>query len=360
MDKRDKIKEVVDRIFVSSTKNYIFVYAPPKVGSTTLVSSLRVSLGRSFNVIHIHDDIMLSVLTGIKDITVNELINYISSQGNNIYVIDVFRTPIERKMSEFFEKLSPYHFNNTDDNICNYSLKRITDRFNKLFPHLANGDHYFDKFEIDTPIDFDKEKKYSIQQINNINYIKLRLCDSNIWNTILTEIFKTEIVLINDYKTENKKIGKLYNRFKEVYKLPSNYYDLINDSSHLKFYYSEAERNEYLDNWNNKLCDVFNPYTEEEYQFYVNLYLENQVYADIQYEHYIDNGCFCNYCCKKRRDIFFRAKQGETNFEKIIHCEVVNEDIKKKTAIIKDLNKKIKNLVESKKKFKTNQFAVKL
>ena len=199
----DKIKEVVDRIFLSSTKNYIFVYAPPKVGSTTLVSSLRVSLGRSFNVIHIHDDIMLSVLTGIQDITVNELINYISSQGNIVYVIDVYRTPIERKMSEFFEKLSPYHFNNTDDNICNYSLKRITERFNKLFPHLANGDHYFDKFEIDNPVDFDKEKKYSIQQINNINYIKLRLCDSTIWNTILTEIFKTEIVLINDYNTVN-------------------------------------------------------------------------------------------------------------------------------------------------------------
>ena len=32
--------------------NFIFIYTPPKVGSTTLVSSLRISLGGSFHVIH--------------------------------------------------------------------------------------------------------------------------------------------------------------------------------------------------------------------------------------------------------------------------------------------------------------------
>ena len=83
--------------------NYIFIYTPPKVGSTTLVSSLRVSLGRSYNIIHIHDEVMLSVLTGINGVNVNDIIQYLASNGKEVYVIDVYRTPIERKMSEFFE-----------------------------------------------------------------------------------------------------------------------------------------------------------------------------------------------------------------------------------------------------------------
>ena len=356
----NKVEEMFNKLFQNNVNNYIFVYTPPKVGSTTLVSSLRISLGKNFNIIHIHDDVMLSVLTGEHEVSVNELLNFISSNGNNVYVIDIYRTPVERKMSEFFEKISPYHFNNTEDNISNYSLTRITDRFNKLFPYLATSEHYFDKYEIEHPINFDLDKKYSIQFINNINYIKLRLCDSTIWNKLLTEIFGCEIVLINDYVTENKKIGNLYRRFKEEYKLPRNYLDMLTNCKHLLFYYSETERNIYLQHWQNKICNNFNPYSFDEYKFYINLYLENQIYNDIQVEHYIDNGCVCVLCCKKRRQIFFRAKNGETKFDKIIHNDVINEDIKNKNDLIIDLNNKIHTLVNSKKKFSKKQFKINL
>ena len=66
-----EIEECVNRLFLSSTDNYIFVYTPPKVGSTTLVTSLRVSLNKSYNTIHIHDEVMLSVLTGINNVKIN-------------------------------------------------------------------------------------------------------------------------------------------------------------------------------------------------------------------------------------------------------------------------------------------------
>ena len=72
----DSIKEAVNKIFSYDAQNYIFIYTPPKVGSTTLVTSLRVSLGKSYNVIHIHDDIMLTVVTGFNDITVNDIIYF--------------------------------------------------------------------------------------------------------------------------------------------------------------------------------------------------------------------------------------------------------------------------------------------
>jgi len=345
-------EEVLNKLFNTQSPNYVFIYTPPKVGSTTLVSSLRISLGNSFNIIHIHDDIMLNVLTGVNNITVNEIINYIAKKGDNVYVIDVYRTPIERKMSEYFEKLSPYHFNNSEENINNYSVKRVIDRFNKLFPHLGNGDHYFDKFNIANPTHFDFEKKYTIQILNNIKYIKLRLDDSNMWGQILSSIFQQDIVLINDYQTTNKKVGDLYKKFKDEYKIPVNYLKLVKDCKYFNFYFSDKERKQYIRKWETKTQTGFAiPYTLDEYNFYVNLYLENQYINDIQTEHYIDNGCLCVYCTKTRKDIFYRAKNGETHFEKIIHQDAVTKCLTQKINNLKILKKSISDNSKQNNKF---------
>jgi hypothetical protein len=351
------IEESINKLFNTNTNNYIFIYTPPKVGSTTLVTSLRISLGKSYNTIHIHDETMLSVLTGINDVKINDMIEFLSNQGKNVYVIDVYRTPVERKMSEFFEKISPYHFNNTSDNISKYSIKRISDRFNKIFPHIENGDHYFDKYNISDPIAFDFQKKYSIQNINNIKYIKLRLCDSELWSSILSSIFQIDIVIIHDYKTENKPIGILYNQFKREYKLPSNYLDIIKNDKYFNFYYNELEKKNYLNIWKNRLTTNFFPYTDSEYRFYINLCLENQYINDFDIDHYIDNGCFCEYCTAKRKEIYFKAKSGENKFDKIIHSEVINEV---KIEKIKEINSKIKSTINqrNKYKFKPNQFKI--
>lgn len=349
-----EISECIEKLFTSVTDNYIFVYTPPKVGSTTLVTSLRISLGRSHNVIHIHDEIMLSVLTGINNVKICDIINFLSEQGKNVYVIDVYRTPIERKMSEFFEKISCHHFNNTEENITKYSIKRISDRFNQLFPHLENGDHYFDYYNITNPIPFDFTNKFTIQIINNIKYIKLRLCDSNIWANILTDIFKTEIVIIYDYNTENKSIGDLYKKFKQEYKLPINFLELIKQCKYFHFYYNEFERNNYINQWLNKTSNTFTSYTNSEYQFYINLSLQNQYINDIQIDHYIDNGCFCKYCTNKRKEIFFKAKSGCTIFTKIIHKDIINDNFKKLADV------KVKHLIYLNRKFTDNQFKIKL
>jgi len=358
------IKEAINKIFTVDMQNIIFIYTPPKVGSTTLVSSLRISLGKSFGVIHIHDDIMLNVLTGIKDVTVNEIIYFLASEGKNIYVIDVYRTPIERKMSEFFEKIAPYHFNNAEENIKKYSIKRISNRFNKLFPHIGNGDHYFDKYNICEPIAFDFENKYTIQEINNIKYVKLRLCDSNEWGKILSNVLKTDVVLINDYNTESKEIGELYKQFKSEYLLPLNLFSLLEECKYLKTYYSQEEREKYLEIWKNKVTEnIVQPYTDVEYTFYLNLCLENQYINDIQLEHYIDNGCFCDLCNKKRKEYYLMAKNGETRFSKIIHNDVINKTNEIKTRFIvnkinfikKEIIKEINN-----KKFKPKQFSIKI
>jgi hypothetical protein len=129
---------------------------------------------------------------------------------------------------------------------------------------------------------------------------------------------------------------------------------MVSNCKYFNFYYSEEERNNYLNNWKSKCCNNFTPYTNTEYKFYINLYLENQYINDIQLDHYIDNGCYCKLCNKKRREIFFRAKKGEKITEKLIHFDVINNEID-------DRNQKIVQAIKKRlasKKFLPKQFSI--
>lgn len=341
-DKDILVKKAYDNLFKNSNSNnnYIFIYTPPKVGSTTLVSSLRICLDKKYNIIHIHDEVMLNVLSGIKNVTINELIKYISKINKNVLVIDVYRSPIERKMSEFFEKLSSFHFNNTENNVKKYDIKRVISRFNNLFPHLSNIEHYFDKYNIENPILFDFIKKYTIQEINGIKYIKLRLMDSEIWANILSEILNEKIFIIKDYQTSDKDIYELYDLFKKEYKLPINFFEEIKKCKYLNFYLSEEERKNYLRLWGPRVIkETFVPFTNSEYQLYLKITLENQYFDSIQYEHYIDNGCFCKACSIKRKKIYLKLLKNEVINERIIHNDAVKDLLDKRKELVININK---------------------
>jgi hypothetical protein len=344
----NRISSVVNKLFSIESDGYVFIYTPPKVGSTTLVSSLRVSLGNTYSIVHIHDEIMLNVLTGVADVSINEIIEFLSSSGKRVYVIDVYRTPIERKMSEFFEKIADMHFNTTEENLNNYNINKIINRFNKIFPYLANDADYFkEKYSLELPENFDFEKKYLIQEKDNITYIKLRLRDSSEWDKILQEIFDVNVVIISDYKTDNKPINRLYSQFKNEYRLPSNLATTISNCKYLNYYYISQEKEEYLNTWLKKTTTEVTPYTQQEYDFYINVSLENKIYNSIQREHYIDNGCLCDPCQEKRREIFYKAKNGVTTFEKNIHRDTVAE-------YVNNVNLKIVNKVNVANRLITN------
>jgi len=106
----------------------------------------------------------------------------------------------------------------------------------------------------------------------------------------------------------------------------------------INIYYTEEERNNYLNMWINKSSESVLPYTQSEYDFYVNLNLENQIYPDLQSEHYIDNGCLCKGCSSKRKQIFEKAKKGITIKEKINHTEIINKIIESKNKEIEKIN----------------------
>jgi len=334
-------------------QNIIFVYSQPKVGSTSLVSSIRLSVSDTFNVIHLHDESTFKVILGIENISVNDIIQYNACLGLNVYVIDVYRTPIERKMSVFFQDIASFHFNNLEENMNHYNINKVINRFNNIYPFLATKDNYIDSFNISILKSFDFNKKYICQKINNITYIKLRLKDSHEWGPILTKLLKKEIVIVQDYETENKKISELYKLFKSIYKLPHNFFEELKYCRLLNYYYSEDEKNEYLNIWEQKTTNEYIPYNLQLYDSYMQISLENQIYNFIQMDHYIDNGCICNHCSLKRVDLLNKAKLGIKITEKIIHNEIVNTyihtvktNIVNKTNTIKSIYEKRANVIK--------------
>jgi hypothetical protein len=169
-------------------------------------------------------------------------------------------------MSVFFEELSAFHFNNLEEDVNNYDVNKVIKRFNDVFPFLALKDNYMDEYNIPIAESFDFNKKFICQKIENITYIKLRLKDSHEWGKILSDLLDKEIIIVEDYKTTNKKISDLYKRFKLEYKLPSNFFECIKSCRLLSYYYSEEEKNQYINNWSQKLTDEYSPFNDELYK----------------------------------------------------------------------------------------------
>ena len=338
------LKKTNELLYINPEKKRIlFVYSAPKVGSTSIVSSLRIFGLDKVDTIHIHDETMLEVLGNIKGITVNELILFNKHLGKDVYVINIYRSPLERKISYFFEKIGSYHFNTTEQNVNKYNLDKIVRRFNNIFPYIESGDHFIDNYNIKIPEHFDYNNKYLLVKENNITYITLRLKDSSQWGTILTNIFGFDIRIVKDYESTNKPIKDIFDLFKKKYKIPINYLDEMMKCKYFNYYYSSVELKNYYDEWINKTSLPVISYTTEQYKVYNDIILENTVFDNIQFSHYIDEGCNCKACSLKRIEISNKIKRGVAVNEKIIHIEAKTEFIHKRVSNAIKINEIIKN-----------------
>jgi hypothetical protein len=324
----------------------VFVYSGPKVGSTSIVSSLRIFCTNKFSVIHIHDEEMLKVLGHIDGITINEIILYNKYLGKDVYVIDVYRSPIERKISAYFEKIGSYHFNNSDQNVNKYNIQKIINRFNKVLPYLANGDHFIDKYNIPIPDQFDYQKKYLLVINNGIKYIKLRLKDTSSWNNILTNLLGSKICIVKDYESTNKPIKDLYLAFKLTYRIPQNLLNEIMNCKYFKYFYSADEQTNYFKQWQHLSTSDFSSYTPDQFKIYEELSLENSHIDHIQLNHYMDEGCNCKACNIKRLSIANKIIAGIplTPLDHIKHNEAKNQMFAKRVIRANNINTVIKSL----------------
>lgn len=326
----EKIKYLVEankRLGIDkSNRDIVFVYSPPKVGSTTIVTSLRLSANHMFHVFHFHDEQALQILTGIVGVSIEEVVQYNSCLGREVYVIDIYREPLERKMSEYFGKLSSFHFNNTPENVKKYRMQTLIDRFNSLFPHIGEGDHFLEKFSVIQhmkPHRFDFDKKYIWLKHENVHYVKLRLRDSAIWGKLLKEILGEDVVMVRDYERKDLPLGDLYLQFKQQYKIPENFIEDIQASGTFGYYLDDNEQVSYLAALRERSTLRYPEFSHADFCTYMRISEENQFIRDVEYEHYLDDGCNCHMCDYMRVQMLGLVKKGGKVRRKLTHSNVV-------------------------------------
>lgn len=293
-------------------RDIVLLYCPSKVGSTAITTSIRMSAAEKFCVFHTHEETVVTIVKGNntnKNITVaeiiknTEVINDETQQHRKIYVIDVYRPTIEKRISEYFQDLAEKHFNNNEENINQYDLTKIIKRFNDIFPNMEHIDYYKEIYNIpdeEKNLPFNFDDKYQSYSNEGVTYLKLRLIDSYNWSKILSTILNKKIYMVKDYASENKIIGPLYKKFMENYKIPYNFFRMIELCPQLQFYYTQHERKTYLDSWRNKIVNSYVSFNNTEYIFYKNICEENRTMFKNSNSHYSDDGCLCDVCVQKR------------------------------------------------------------
>ena len=312
----------------SPVKQTIFVYSAPKVGSTSLITTFRVFATHIFNTVHIHDEAMLRVLGNIRGVTVMDIVRYTHTHlHHRVFVLDVFRPPVERKISVFFEKIDTLHFNAPMESVAKFPMRKIIRRFNQLFPHIGTGDRFLDDYDIVTPPKFDCAKKFLKILHEGITYVKLRLCDSPAWPGILSQITGAPIgMIVSDYMGEDKdeNMRRVYRLFKEQYRLPSTYVEQIQEDPHVNYFFSDEEKKGYMYKWSNR-STPHNPnaFTPDQFTLYMTVSEENQAHPPhVQTDHYRDHGCRCPQCTQKRMHAvmaMYRSGFKNSSFVRVLH-----------------------------------------
>jgi len=193
----------------------IIVYCGGKCGSSTLTNTF---LNNNFKCYSTHDKKYFEYVCKCtnQDIgkTIYDVIDFNLTKNKKLYIIDSYRTPIERKISSFFQNIELY--------IPDYKTKSINDIitiFNTNCLFNTENYHSIDEvmlhYGLDIFTDFNFEKKYNIKEKDNLVFIQIRFNDINEWSEILSNIFNKKIEIYNDNLSENKDYINLYKEFKE-------------------------------------------------------------------------------------------------------------------------------------------------
>jgi hypothetical protein len=234
------------------TNKKIFIYCGGKCGSGTLEKTF---INNGFNTLRLHNNSEFKKNYN-SNINIYKIIKN-NSINRKVYIIDSYRTPIERKISSFFENISKHV---PDYNLID--IKSLINIFNNKY--LKNIEEYHSINEVmlhfNVPLfnEFNFEKKYNIEEKDNIIFIKIRFKNIDEWSSILGKIFNKEIILHNHNLSVNKEIYNLYEKFKEEYKVPLSYLYNIDKDREFKIFTSKNEKIEYLKYWINKSYDDTN------------------------------------------------------------------------------------------------------
>ena len=225
----------------------VFIYCGGKTGSKTLCSTFS---NNDFLTIHTHSNENYMAIHDTSD-NIFKLIDESSKNFENIYIIDSYRNPLERKISSFFHKIHKYL-----PNCESLSLDELVSYFNDNLLHTIEDYHPINEvlnhYYIPLWSSFDFNKKYNLTKHGNIHFIKILFKDIAIWDSLLSGIFGKNIIMHNNNLTIDKPTYNLYKSFLEVYKVPKKYLYVIKEDREFNIYNNREEKIDYFKKWAKK------------------------------------------------------------------------------------------------------------
>ena len=290
-------------LFLVNKKIKHVVYASAKTGSTTLANTFNDSIhlhGLFFYFLYYHrNKINVAEFKRKKPtFTMFDIFDKNIKEFNTdrLFLYDSYRTPIERKISAWFQQVFSYfvvdksalqdYINqlknkqlylsfNTDkltvETFHNYIVNNI-DHFIEMFlwTWFITAENYYAFMEYRNIKDFNISDQDYYQQIDDkYTYIILKFNNIKNWDSILSKLHNTNIKL-NKQNTTKDKISQLvpadfYQRFKEKLTIPTVMFKLImyadfdelykpkmNHFEIMKKFLSKTEIKNYIQKWENK------------------------------------------------------------------------------------------------------------
>lgn len=221
------------------------VYSGGKTASTSLYESF---LRNGYKSIHVHSEEEYRLTHKQIANFIPNLSSFIELQRlNKVFIIDSYRTPIERKISSFFENITKY----LGKNYMGLDVKILVYYFNKFMLNTLENYHPLDiEFNVFENKEFNFKKKYALNVINNKIYLKLRFKDIAEWPNILTPFLEKTIKISHLINGDSEHPG--YKLFKSIYKLPTSYLNVLENDKYLHKYNTPSEVEEYLKMWSEK------------------------------------------------------------------------------------------------------------
>ncbi|MDY8138864.1 putative capsular polysaccharide synthesis family protein [Aquimarina sp. 2201CG5-10] len=241
----------------------ILVFTMAKVGSSSVYSSLK----RCTNIptFHIHSldeeeanrNIKLCFDHGVYpgSRTPVFLINKEVIEKNKPYkIISLFRNPIERNISAFFEAFQ-YH---TGSSIRNYtgSILDLEKIYHKRLLHFYPIEWYDKQFKDGTGINvfdlpFDKEKGYLITKYKDTELLLINSSlNDKIKETTIRDFCRVEhFELKNINVTEKSNVSLLYTEFKNKIRFSEEYLSCLLDTKYMNHFFPEKEKERLFNKW---------------------------------------------------------------------------------------------------------------
>lgn len=214
-----------------------------KCGSTTLLTTFINNGFKSIKAHYIADFENQYGYDGLIDL-INE-----SSSKKKIYLIDSYRTPIERKISSFFQNIQIY-VPDYKEKSCEELISIFNENYLDTLEEYHSINSIMQYYGLNPFKKFNFKKRFVKKNKGNIVFIKILFSDINNWNIILSKIFKRNITLHSANLTKNKEEINLYNEFKQKYRVPIKYLKnkLINDRE-FKIFNTLKKKKMYMINW---------------------------------------------------------------------------------------------------------------